>query len=132
MSNHDDDMSAMGSLERETRQDQRLKREARLEREARLNPDTAVGEGFEEQEPVVDIGENTFQEGQDVRFELAADHPLRAAAAARNRVPSAANAAGSVASQATVAAFGRVHCRTLDDMALNEVIVRKEDRGVLG
>ena len=78
MSNHDDEMSAMGSLERETRRDQHL------EREARLNPDAAVGDPFEEQEPVTDIGENPFREGQDVRFELAADHPLRAAAAARN------------------------------------------------
>ena len=48
---------------------------------------------FKEQEPVADIGVNPFQEGQDVQFELPEDHPLRAAAAARNRVPSAAVAA---------------------------------------
>ena len=119
MSNYDDEMSAMGSLERETRRDQRLEREAH---------DTAVagvGDRFEVPEPVADIGVNPFQEGRDVQFELPADHLLRAAAAARNRVPSAAAAAGSVASQASVAAFGRVHRRTLKDMALGEVIVHK-------
>ena len=71
----------------------------------------------------MDIGVNPIQEGQDVQFELPEDHPLRAAAAARNRVPSAAVAAGSVASQATVAAFGRVSRRTLEDLVLDKVIV---------
>jgi mevalonate pyrophosphate decarboxylase len=47
-------------------------------------------------------------------------------------VPSAAVAAGSVASQATVAAFGQVNRRTLEDLVLDEVIVRKEDRRVSG
>jgi hypothetical protein len=47
-------------------------------------------------------------------------------------VPSAAAAAGSVASQATVAAFGRANHCTIEDLELDEVIVRKEDRGVSG
>ena len=67
----------------------------------------------------MDDGNNPFREGQDVRFELPADHPLRAAAAARTRVPSAAAAAGSVASQSSVAMFGRVHRRTLDEIVLD-------------
>ena len=85
-------MSAMGSLERETR------REQLLEREARDAADAAVGDRFEEQEPVADVGDNPFREGQDVRFEIPADHPLRAAAAARNRVatdPAATAAEGT-------------------------------------
>ena len=121
MSNHDDEDSETRRL---------LERQARLARLAELN--VPIGERFEEQEPVADIGVNPFREGQDVQFELPEDHPLTAAAAARNRVPSAAVAAGSVASQATVAAFGRANRRTLEDLVLDEVIVRKEDRGASG
>lgn len=121
MSSHDE-MSETGSEERV-----RLERGLRLERQARLAElNVPIEERFEAPEPVADIGANPFEEGQDVQFELAADHPLRNAAAARNRVPSAA-AAGSVASQATVAVFRRVHRRTLDNMALDEVIVCKEE-----
>ena len=137
MSNHDE-VSEMGSLERETRRDQLREREAldaRLERErlervvlqARL---AELNVPFEQRlAPNEPDGDNPFEAGRDVQFELPA--ALRAAAAGRNRVP-LAPAAGSVASQATVAVFGRVHRRTLEDMALDEVIVRKEDRGVLG
>jgi len=122
MSNNDDEMSDVGSEER-----------VRLEREARLAVlNVPIEERFEVQEPVADVGDNPFQEGHDVQFELPADHPLRAAAAARNRVTSGVAAAGSVVSQATVAAFGRVSRRTLEDLVLDEVIVRKEDRGVSG
>ncbi len=143
MSNHDE-VSEMGSLERETRRDQLREREVldanlereRLERErlerivlqARL---AELNVPFEQrfEAPEEPVGDDPFEEGRDVQFELPA--ALRAAAAGRNRVP-LAPAAGSVASQATVAVFGRVHRRTLEDMALDEVIVRKEDRGVLG
>ena len=142
MSNHDE-VSEMGSLERETRRDQLREREvldANLERErleherlerivlqARL---AELNVPFEQRlAPNEPDGDNPFEAGRDVQFELPA--ALRAAAAGRNRVP-LAPAAGSVASQATVAVFGRVHRRTLEDMALDEVIVRKEDRGVLG
>ena len=118
MSNNDE-MSEMGSLERETRREQLLEREQqRLERQARLAelnvPIEERMPRFEEQEPVANIGVNPFQAGQDVQFELPENHPLRARAAARNRVPSAAAAAGSVASQATVAAFGRTNRRTIE------------------
>ena len=128
MLNHDDE---------DSEERVRLGREARLERQARLAElNVPIKERLpqlEEQEPVADIGVNPFREGQDVQFELPEDHPLRAAAAARSRVPSsAAVAAGSVASQATVAAFGRVSRRTLEDLVLDEVIVQKEDRGVSG
>ena len=78
----------MGSLERETRREQHLERQARL---AELNePIEERMPRFEEQEPVANIGVNFFRAGQDVQFELGENHPLRAAAAARNRVPSAA------------------------------------------
>jgi len=82
MSNHDDEDSETRRL---------LERQARLARLAELN--VPIGERFEDQEPVADIGVNPFREGQDVQFELPEDRPLRAAAAARNRVPSAAVAA---------------------------------------
>ncbi len=135
MSNNGDEMSEMGSLERETRREQLLERE-RLERQARLaevnEPIEEQMPRFEEQEPAANIGVNPFRAGQDVQFELPENHPLRARAAARNRVPSAAAAAGSVASQATVAAFGRTNRRTIEDLELDEVIVRKTDRGVSG
>ena len=141
MSNHDE-VSEMGSLERETRRDQLREREvldANLERERlelerleRLVLQARLAElnvPFEQRlAPNEPDGNNPFEEGRDVQFELPA--ALRAAAAGRNRVP-LAPAAGSVASQATVAVFGRVHRRTLEDMALDEVIVRKEDRGAL-
>ena len=85
MSNHDDE---------DSEERVRLGREARLERQARLAElNVPIKERLpqlEEQEPVADIGVNPFREGQDVQFELPEDHPLRAAAAARNRVPSAA------------------------------------------
>jgi hypothetical protein len=102
-----------------------LERQERQERLAELN--VPIEQRFEA--PEEPVGDNPFEAGRDVQFELPA--ALRAAAAGRNRVPSAP-AAGSVASQATVAVFGRVHRCTLEYMALDEVIVRKEDRGADG
>jgi hypothetical protein len=109
MSNHDE-VSEMGSLERETRRDQLREREAldaRLERERleRINLQARLAElnvPFEQrfEAPEEPVGDDPFEEGRDVQFELPA--ALRAAAAGRNRVP-LAPAAGSVASQATVA-----------------------------
>jgi hypothetical protein len=62
MSNNDE-MSEMGSLERETRRKQLLEREQqRLERQARLAelnvPIEERMPRFEEQEPVADVGDN--------------------------------------------------------------------------
>ena len=128
MSNNDDEMSDVGSEERV-----RLERELHLERETRLAVlNVPIEERFEVQEPVADVGDNPFWEGHDVQFELPADHPLRDAAAARNRVTSGVAAARSVASQASVAMFGRANCCTIDEIVLDEVLVRKENRGTPG
>ena len=104
MSNNGDEESDVGSMERETLQQQSLKREARL--------------AAENENPVDPV----FQ-GRNVQFEL----PEGLRAAARNRAP-----AGSVASVGSVAVFGRANRRTLDEIVLDEILVRKDDRGTPG
>jgi len=47
-------------------------------------------------------------------------------------VTSGVAAARSVASQASVAMFGRANCCTIDEIVLDEVLVRKENRGTPG
>ena len=103
MSNNGDEVSEVGSMERETLLQQRLEREER-ERLAAENVD-----------PV-------FQ-GRNVQFEL----PEGLRVEARNRVP-----AGSVASVGSVAVFGRANRRTLDEIVLDEILVKKDDRGSPG
>jgi hypothetical protein len=64
-------------------------------------------------------------QGRDVRFELPPGMRRAGAAAAAGRVPSH----GSVVSVGSVAVFGRANPRMLEEIAVNEVLARKDKRG---
>lgn len=70
---------------------------------------------------------NPFQ-GRDVRFDLPPELRRAGGAAQAGRVPSNASAV----SQGTVAVFGRINPRTLEEIQGNMVLVRKEERGPPG
>ena len=111
MSNHnDEDVSVVGSFERETRLLHQM-----LEQDAQ--------DGFVA--PAGDAFVNPLQ-GREVQFELPPDHPLRAAAAPSARI------GGTVTTVDSVAVFGRANRRTLDEIAIDEILVRKNKRGAHG
>jgi hypothetical protein len=109
--NNDGDASVVAGINHLLEEDEREALEAERLRAAAIppNPDDAFA--------------NPLQ-GQDVRFELPPGMQRAGAAAAADRAPSNV----SVVSVGSVAVFGHANPRTLEEIAVNEVLARKDKR----
>jgi hypothetical protein len=110
--NNDGDASMVAGVNRLLEEDEREALEAERLRAAAIPPNTD------------DAFANLLQ-GRDVRFELPPGMRRAGAAAAADRAPSN----GSVISVGSVAVFGRANPRTLEEIAVNDVLACKDKRG---
>ena len=129
--NNDVDAEMVAGLNRMLEEDEREALEGERLRAAAVPPnaDNAFANPLRGRDvrSADDAFANPFQ-GRDVRFDLPPELRRAGGAAQAGRVPSNASAV----SQGTVAVFGRINPRTLEEIQGNMVLVRKEERGPPG